>query len=54
MISVKGETYGFDIAKGCQEMLLEGLDQIGVTMKKAHDIMDFERVYRERRAWLFG
>lgn len=53
VIGVDGKKHHFTIAKACREMLLEGLDQIGVTMKKADEILSFEVNYSKRRAWLF-
>lgn len=53
VISVTGEEYPFTISKGSRDMLLEGLDQIGVTMKKGNDIVNFEKAYSKKRAWLF-
>lgn len=54
LVSVSGETHLFSISNACQTMLLEGLDQIGVTMKKADEIIKFEESYRHKRAWLFN
>ncbi len=53
VISVKGEKHPFIISKGCREMLLEGLDQIGVTMRQGADIVNFESLYSKRRSWLY-
>lgn len=53
VISAIGEHYSFTISKSSRDMLLEGLDQIGVTMKKGHDIVNFENDYSKKRAWLF-
>lgn len=53
VVSVKGEKHPFSISNACQAMLVEGLDQIGVTMKKADEILKFEELYRQKRAWLF-
>ena len=54
VISVKGEKYPFTISNACQTMLIEGLDQIGVTMKRADEILTFEQRYRQKRPWLFN
>nr|WP_235594689.1 3-isopropylmalate dehydratase small subunit [Paraglaciecola hydrolytica] len=53
VISATGLSYPFVIANGCQTMLLEGLDQIGVTMKSGKTIQMFEQSYRQKRSWLF-
>lgn len=43
----------FTIAPADKEMLLEGLDAIGVTLKRLPFIQDFEGGYRARHPWLF-
>ncbi|MFY8094694.1 MAG: 3-isopropylmalate dehydratase small subunit [Niveispirillum sp.] len=43
----------FTIAPADKEMLLEGLDAIGVTLKRLPVIQDFEGGYRARHPWLF-
>lgn len=53
VLAVNGDIYPFSISSACQAMLLEGLDQIGVTMKNSRHILAFENAYRQRRAWLF-
>ncbi|WP_426360152.1 3-isopropylmalate dehydratase small subunit [Pseudocolwellia sp. HL-MZ19] len=53
VISVKGEKHSFIISNGCREMLLEGLDQIGITMKQGAEIVNFENTYTKRRSWLY-
>lgn len=44
-------TMAFDIAPADREMLLEGLDPIGVTLKRRDQIDGFEAAYREARPW---
>lgn len=53
VIGVDGTVYEFTIAKASQHMLLEGLDQIGLTLKRADSIAAFESDYQQRRHWLF-
>lgn len=48
-----GTELPFTIAPADKEMLLEGLDAIGVTLKRLPAIRDFEGSYRARNAWLF-
>lgn len=43
----------FTIAPADKEMLLEGLDAVGVTLKRLPAIRDFEGSYRARNPWLF-
>jgi 3-isopropylmalate/(R)-2-methylmalate dehydratase small subunit len=47
-----GAVYGFDIAPTWKTLLLEGLDEIGLTLKHADAIAAFERDYREKLPWL--
>lgn len=48
-----GHEFCFEIASSSRQMLLEGLDQIDVTLGRLNVIEDFERSWRERRPWLF-
>ncbi len=48
-----GTELPFTIAPADKEMLLEGLDAIGVTLKRLPAIKDFEGSYRARNPWLF-
>ena len=47
-----GSDYGFDIAASHRTLLLEGLDEIGLTLKHADAIGRFERDYRAKLPWL--
>ncbi|WP_337879399.1 3-isopropylmalate dehydratase small subunit [Rheinheimera sp.] len=51
--AVDGTVHRFEIARASQLMLLEGLDQIGLTLKQGDMITAFESGYRQRRPWLF-
>ncbi|MEQ8663957.1 MAG: 3-isopropylmalate dehydratase small subunit [Gammaproteobacteria bacterium] len=48
-----GETFGFDISAGIRERLLEGLDDIGVTLHYADEIHAYEAKRRAEAPWLF-
>lgn len=48
-----GETYGFQIEAGRKRDLIEGLDEIGVTLQKADSIRAYESRRRESAPWLF-
>ncbi len=50
---VDGKTYPFRIDAFCKQCLLEGLDDIGITLRHEAAISAFEGKYRERFAWLF-
>ena len=50
--SADGETIRFDIDPFLRHCLLNGLDDIGLTMEKAPNIEAFEKRQAERRQWL--
>jgi 3-isopropylmalate/(R)-2-methylmalate dehydratase small subunit len=52
--SADGRTLSFSIAPADREMLLEGLDAIGVTLKRLPAITEFEGAYRTRHPWMFA
>ena len=49
-----GGTVHFDIDPFRKKCLMEGLDDIGLTMEKKSEIDDFERRQREDQPWLHG
>jgi len=49
-----GESYKFDIDPFAKHCLLNGLDEIGLTLERAGEIKAFEAKHRERQPWLFG
>jgi len=48
-----GATVGFKIDPFRRKCLLEGLDDIGLTLKKEEKISDFETQQRESQPWLY-
>jgi 3-isopropylmalate/(R)-2-methylmalate dehydratase small subunit len=48
-----GESFGFDIDPFAKHCLLNGLDEIGLTLEHADKIKAFEARQRERQPWLF-
>ena len=46
-----GGVIRFDIDPFLKRCLMEGLDDIGLTLEKAHHIEDFETEHRTRRPW---
>ncbi len=48
-----GEAYSFSIGESDKEMLLEGLDPIGVTLKRDPAIQAFEAKDRVARPWVY-
>ena len=49
-----GESFKFDIDPFTKHSLLNGLDEIGLTLKHADKITAFEAQQRERQPWLFS
>jgi 3-isopropylmalate/(R)-2-methylmalate dehydratase small subunit len=49
-----GETLKFDIDPFTKHCLLNGLDEIGLSLEHAGEIKAFEQEHRERQPWLFG
>ena len=49
-----GETFSFDIDPFTKHCLLNGLDEIGLTLEHADRIRAFEAQHRARQPWLFG
>lgn len=49
-----GETFTFDFNEGLRQRLLQGLDDIGVTLGHAEEIRAYEARRLEQAPWLFG
>ncbi|GGP27481.1 3-isopropylmalate dehydratase small subunit [Silvimonas amylolytica] len=49
-----GKSFGFDITGHRKHCLLEGLDEIGLTLQHADDIKAFEERHRKSQPWLFA
>lgn len=49
----EGEMIGFDIDESRKTRLLEGLDDIGETLKQAEIIQQFENNRKQQKPWLF-
>ena len=49
-----GESFSFDIDPFRKHCLLNGLDEIGLTLQHADKIRAFESKHRERQPWFFG
>jgi 3-isopropylmalate/(R)-2-methylmalate dehydratase small subunit len=48
-----GQGFKFDIDPFHKHCLLNGLDEIGLSLEKADEIKAFEQQHRERQPWLF-
>lgn len=53
VITPSGETISFEVDEFRKHCLLEGLDDIGITLKDEHAIHAFEEQHRVTRPWLF-
>ncbi|HYG27783.1 MAG TPA: 3-isopropylmalate dehydratase small subunit [Caulobacteraceae bacterium] len=53
LTSPEGRSIPFDISAADREMLLEGLDAVGATLKRMDQIRAFEAAYRQARPWRF-
>jgi 3-isopropylmalate/(R)-2-methylmalate dehydratase small subunit len=49
-----GESFKFDIDPFTKHCLLNGLDEIGLSLEHADGIKAFEAQHRQRQPWLFG
>ena len=49
-----GETFKFDITEHRKHCLLNGLDEIGLTLQHADEIRNFEEKRRQSQPWLFN
>jgi 3-isopropylmalate/(R)-2-methylmalate dehydratase small subunit len=49
-----GESFSFDITAHRKHCLLNGLDEIGLTLKHADEIKAFEEKHRAAQPWLFS
>ncbi len=54
LVTPEGETIPFDVESGRKRRLLEGLDDIGLTLEHADDIRAYEARRREEAPWLFS
>ena len=49
-----GEAYSFEIEPQRRHQLLEGLDDIGVTLTKVAEIKSFRKVDEKNRPWIYN
>lgn len=49
-----GESFHFDIDPHRKQCILNGLDDVGLTLEHADEIRAFEAKHRERQPWLFA
>lgn len=51
VLAPSGKQYSFELEKSHREMLLNGLDAIGLTLTLENEIRHFETAYRNRHPW---
>jgi 3-isopropylmalate/(R)-2-methylmalate dehydratase small subunit len=49
-----GEQFQFDVDPGNKNRMIEGLDEIGLTLQSARQITDYEARRRQQEPWLFN
>jgi 3-isopropylmalate/(R)-2-methylmalate dehydratase small subunit len=54
VITPEGESYGFDVDEFRKYCLLNGLDDIGLTLQHADDIKKYEEKSKQEAPWLFA
>jgi 3-isopropylmalate/(R)-2-methylmalate dehydratase small subunit len=54
IVTAKGEEIAFDVEPLRRRMLLEGLDEIGLTLQHEAAIAAFQRADRRARPWLYA
>jgi 3-isopropylmalate/(R)-2-methylmalate dehydratase small subunit len=50
----EGDSFSFELDKGLQERLLQGLDDVGSTLSRADEIRDYEAKRKQQVPWLFS
>ncbi|WP_037586066.1 3-isopropylmalate dehydratase small subunit [Stenoxybacter acetivorans] len=53
VITPDGKSFAFDITEHRKHCLLNGLDEIGLTLQHADDIKAFENKHKAQQPWLF-
>ncbi|MSQ72561.1 MAG: 3-isopropylmalate dehydratase small subunit [Betaproteobacteria bacterium] len=54
IVTARGEVIPFEVEPLRRKMLLEGLDEIGLTLQHEHEIAAFQQRDRAARPWLYG
>ena len=52
-VSDGDQSFGFDIDPALKEKMLQGMDDIDLTLAEADLIRDFEAGHRQQQPWLF-
>jgi 3-isopropylmalate/(R)-2-methylmalate dehydratase small subunit len=54
VVRPNGEHFEFDIDQFRKDCLIQGLDEIGLTLQSAEEIKDYEKTRAEQQPWVFG
>ena len=54
VVRPNGESFDFDIDQFRKDCLIQGLDEIGLTLQSAQEIKDYEKTRAEQQPWVFG
>jgi 3-isopropylmalate/(R)-2-methylmalate dehydratase small subunit len=54
VVRPNGESFEFDIDQFRKDCLIQGLDEIGLTLQSAQEIKDYEKTRAEQQPWVFG
>jgi 3-isopropylmalate/(R)-2-methylmalate dehydratase small subunit len=54
VVRANGESFAFDINPSSKQALIEGLDEIGQTLKRNDEIASFEERQNRAQPWLWG
>ena len=54
VVRPNGESFEFDIDQFRKDCLIQGLDEIGLTLQSAQKIKDYEKTRAEQQPWVFG
>jgi 3-isopropylmalate/(R)-2-methylmalate dehydratase small subunit len=53
VITPEGEKIAFEVSEFSKHCLINGLDDIGITLQDEHEIRAFEERYRQQAPWVF-
>ena len=54
VVRPNGESFEFDIDQFRKDCLIQGLDEIGLTLQSAQEIKDYEKARAKQQPWVFG
>lgn len=54
VVRPNGDSFDFEIDQFRKDCLIQGLDEIGLTLQSTQDIKDYEKTRAEQQPWVFG